>query len=73
MNIILFFNFKFYFMKQSEQLKPFFAQFLESQQTKVQPGTEANQQVWPPITTPFMDHDQTHKYPSDGDDDWPAS
>ncbi|NII28609.1 microviridin/marinostatin family tricyclic proteinase inhibitor [Pseudoflavitalea sp. X16] len=61
-------------MKQSEQAKPFFAQFLEAQQAKnlLRPN-EANQLVWPPVSLPIIEHDQTMKYPSDGDDDWPAS
>lgn len=60
-------------MKQNELKHPFFAQFLESQQAKLQRPTEPNSLVWPPVTLPIMDYDQTHKYPSDGDDDWPSS
>ncbi len=60
-------------MKQNEGKSPFFAQFLESQQTKVQQPGEANLLVWPPVSLPIMDYDQTHKYPSDGDDDLPSS
>ncbi|MGN6508565.1 MAG: microviridin/marinostatin family tricyclic proteinase inhibitor [Chitinophaga sp.] len=57
-------------MKPNEKLlKPFFAQFLESQQKtaliKQQQATENN---W---TSKLADvPDQTHKYPSDGDEEW---
>lgn len=60
-------------MKQNERKSPFFAQFLESQQTKVQQAGEANLLVWPPISIPLIDHDHTMKYPSDGDDDLPTT
>jgi hypothetical protein len=60
-------------MKQNEQLKqPFFAQFLESQKTKASGSTENHEEGWPGVTFPVKDYDQTHKYPSDGDDDYPA-
>lgn len=59
-------------MKQNGQLKPFFAQFLESQ-VRVQGPTEANSLVWPPVTLPIKDEAHTHKYPSDGDDDLPTT
>lgn len=60
-------------MKQNEQLKqPFFAKFLESQNSE---GGEAQQhhQAWPPIiippmTSPIKDVEHTLKYPSDGDE-----
>lgn len=56
-------------MKPNEQvLKPFFAQFLESQ-TKAE--DEKNRQgsgIW---TSKLADApDQTQKYPSDGDEEW---
>ncbi len=49
-------------MKKKNQ-KPFFAQFLESQKVEER---QIKGGVWPP-------YDVTHKWPSDGDDDLPAS
>lgn len=44
--------------------QPFFARFLENQEDpEVRTNVKAG--VWPP-------HDQTMKWPSDGDDDGPA-
>lgn len=54
-------------MKQQEQIKqPFFAQFLDAQKAN-SPETRNNAG-----TKPWLDGDQTHKYPSDGDDNPPA-
>ncbi|RPD39833.1 microviridin/marinostatin family tricyclic proteinase inhibitor [Chitinophaga barathri] len=57
-------------MKPNEQvLKPFFAQFLESQQKNALPKQhQATENNW---TSKLSDvPDQTHKYPSDGDEEW---
>lgn len=53
-------------MKPNEQvMKPFFAQFLEAQQTEKRREKENN---W---TSKLSDApDQTLKYPSDGDEEW---
>lgn len=59
-------------MKQNELSKPFFAQFLEAQ-ARVQQQSEANSLIWPPVSLPIIEHDQTMKYPSDGDDEYPSS
>lgn len=59
-------------MKQNEQAKPFFAQFLEAQ-ARVQQQSEAHSLIWPPVSLPIIEHDQTMKYPSDGDDEYPSS
>jgi hypothetical protein len=55
-------------MKQNEELmKPFFAQFLEGQNRQ---GDTQGIIPWPwPTTAPAKDNLETHKYPSDGDDD----
>lgn len=60
-------------MKQNQEMqKPFFARFLESQQSHRE-GTSINSIPWPlpwPITDKLRDHlDETQKYPSDGDED----
>lgn len=54
-------------MKPNEQvMKPFFAQFLEAQQTAKRQESEKNN--W---TSKLSDApDQTLKYPSDGDEEW---
>jgi hypothetical protein len=58
-------------MKQNDQLKkPFFAKFLESQDKD-----EANKQnpsflPWPITSKGKDDHDQTMKFPSDGDEEY---
>lgn len=50
-------------MKQNEQLnKPFFAQFLEAQKSDAQETQN--------ITKPWLDVNETHKYPSDSDETW---
>lgn len=50
-------------MNSNNQLKqPFFAQFLESQQVK---RTEDMQEG---VTKPWLDVNETHKYPSDSDE-----
>ncbi|MGN7723124.1 microviridin/marinostatin family tricyclic proteinase inhibitor [Chitinophaga sp. 22620] len=57
-------------MKPNEQvLKPFFAQFLESQQKIALPKQlQTIENNW---TSKLADvPDQTHKYPSDGDEEW---
>ena len=62
----------FYVMKQNEQMmQPFFAQFLEAQKNKQQRSNETTEQAWPFPSNPIIDYDQTMKYPSDGDDDYP--
>ena len=51
-------------MNQNEQIKqPFFVKFLESQRSK-----EAEDQNF--TTKPILDVNETHKYPSDGDETW---
>jgi hypothetical protein len=54
-------------MKPNEQvMKPFFAQFLEAQQTEKKHQEKENS--W---TSKLSDApDQTLKYPSDGDEEW---
>ena len=48
-------------------MKPFFAQFLEGQNRQ---GDTQGIIPWPwPTTAPAKDNLETHKYPSDGDDD----
>ncbi|MDF2381126.1 microviridin/marinostatin family tricyclic proteinase inhibitor [Nostoc ellipsosporum NOK] len=57
-------------MEEKKQ-QPFFAKFLESQHKNVpQPQEDANsEQLESSITKPWLDHhDETHKYPSDGDE-----
>ncbi|MGB8193316.1 MAG: microviridin/marinostatin family tricyclic proteinase inhibitor [Chitinophagaceae bacterium] len=49
-------------MNQTEVKKPFFVQFLESQQVK---RTEDMQEG---VTKPWLDIYETHKYPSDSDE-----
>jgi hypothetical protein len=50
-------------MKQNEQLsKPFFVQFLEDQNKEERSGNN--------ITKPWLDINETHKYPSDSDEEW---
>lgn len=58
-------------MNQNEQFqKPFFARFLESQQSAKETGTSNQQaQPWPIVTIPLADMDYTLKYPSDNDED----
>lgn len=58
---------KKFIMKQDALKQPFFAALLESQHKDVEPQN----QTWPPIkpTKPVVDYDQTHKYPSDGDEE----
>lgn len=54
-------NLKFYFM-QEELKQPFFVQLLQCQRQ------EDNSQG---ITKPYLDPpDQTHKFPSDSDEEW---
>jgi hypothetical protein len=58
-------------MNQDALKQPFFAGFLESQKRIPAPG---DQRIpWPPITpptSPLKDHhDETMKYPSDGDEE----
>jgi Serine endopeptidase inhibitors len=48
-------------MNQNEIQQPFFVQFLESQKSE---------QVQNTITIPAKDNLQTHKYPSDSDEEW---
>jgi hypothetical protein len=54
-------------MKQNDLKQPFFAALLESQRRTPAPDG----QLWPwPTTSPLKDHhDQTHKYPSDNDEE----
>jgi Serine endopeptidase inhibitors len=55
-------------MKQNNQLsKPFFAQFLEAQKKDSQETQNTN------ITKPWLDVNETHKYPSDSDEEWDIS
>ncbi|RPE05581.1 hypothetical protein EGT74_24690 [Chitinophaga lutea] len=56
-------------MKPNEQvLKPFFAQFLESQTKAEEEKNRRESGIW---TSKLADApDQTHKYPSDGDEEW---
>lgn len=57
-------------MKPNEQvLKPFFAQFLETQMKAEEAITrQGTGNIW---TSKLADApDQTHKYPSDGDEEW---
>jgi hypothetical protein len=57
-------------MTQNEQLqKPFFAKFLESQQTAKQTRTENQQGEQNTVSLPIFDLDHTLKFPSDGDED----
>lgn len=53
-------------MKQNELKQPFFAALLESQ------GRTPGNQLWPwphPTTLPAKDNLETHKYPSDNDEE----
>jgi len=56
----------------NEKKQPFFARFLENQDKQTNPDgrvTSSEQQVaeaW--ITKPWLDMEQTQKYPSDGDE-----
>lgn len=52
---------------QQQQLKPFFANFLENQI----PATHKTVDGGNEYTTPIKDwNDETHKFPSDGDEDF---
>lgn len=48
-------------MNQNELKQPFFVQFLESQRADEAHNT---------VTLPSKDLLQTHKYPSDSDEEW---
>ena len=50
-------------MEKQELQKPFFAQFLEGQFSE----TAANSEY---TTSVVKDMDETHKFPSDSDEDW---
>ncbi|QEH43168.1 microviridin/marinostatin family tricyclic proteinase inhibitor [Chitinophaga sp. XS-30] len=56
-------------MKPNEQvLKPFFAQFLETQMKPEEAKKRSTESNW---TSKLADApDQTQKYPSDGDEEW---
>jgi hypothetical protein len=51
-------------MNKNELKQPFFAQFLEAEKSSSQ---ETNYHT----TRPYIDGDQTHKYPSDNDENPP--
>lgn len=58
-------------MKQQDSKKtPYFAKFLETQKVTRQEREAYN--VWPPVTAPWADLLETHKYPSDNDEGIPS-
>jgi hypothetical protein len=54
-------------MEQNKK-QPFFAALLESQKTTPIPGDQFIPWPWPG-TAPAKDHLETHKYPSDNDEE----
>jgi hypothetical protein len=56
-------------MKQDALKQPFFATLLESQKRTPEPDSQYIPWPRPKPTYPSIDHDQTHKYPSDNDEE----
>lgn len=54
-------------MKKDALKQPFFATLLESQHKNPEPEDNSRPPIKP--TKPIIDYDQTHKYPSDGDEE----
>jgi hypothetical protein len=57
-------------MKEKEALQqPFFARYLENQQAEKRQSGNVNSFPLPPVTGKGKDDLETHKFPSDHDDD----